>query len=120
MSTCELAVFSSRRLKVCSEYREMGSLRAGSDVQPVWRGRAGAGLASVCLLCPQMGRRPAESDGHVEPSLVTYNTVISACAKAGMWPEARSLADDMADAGIAPDVFTLCALVRQPLLRRRL
>jgi len=55
----------------------------------------------------------------VEPSLVTYNTVISACAKAGLWPDARRLADEMAEAGIAPDVFTLCALVRRPARGRR-
>jgi pentatricopeptide repeat protein len=55
----------------------------------------------------------------VAPSLVTYNTVISACAKAGLWPDARRLADEMAEAGIAPDVFTLCALVRRPARARR-
>ena len=46
------------------------------------------------------------------PTLVTYNTVINACAKAGMWAEARRLADSMAAAGIAQDTFTLSALVR--------
>lgn len=54
------------------------------------------------------------------PSLVTYNTAISACAKAGMWVEARGLADAMAAANIAPDDFTLCALVRRVLLGHRL
>lgn len=46
------------------------------------------------------------------PTLVTYNTVISACAKGGMWAEARQLADSMAAEGIAKDAFTLSALVR--------
>ena len=62
------------------------------------------GLAAVCCLADQYG--------FVAPTVVTYNTVISACAKGGMWAEARQLADSMAAEGIAKDAFTLSALVR--------
>ena len=69
----------------------------------------GEKLAALCL---RNRVRLADKYGFVAPTLVTYNTVISACAKGGMWAEAKQLADSMAAEGIAKDAFTLSALVR--------
>lgn len=55
------------------------------------------------------------------PNAVTYNTLISACAKAGLYARAQRLHAEMQAAGIPDDVFTLtalitggCAVSRQP------
>ncbi len=48
--------------------------------------------------------------GYVEPSLVTFNTLISACGKAGKYPEALALWAKMRAARLAPDNFTVRAL----------
>lgn len=53
----------------------------------------------------------AETYGYVEPSAVTYNTLISACGKAGKYEEALEVAAAMRSAGHAPDSFTVCSLV---------
>jgi pentatricopeptide repeat protein len=45
------------------------------------------------------------------PNAVTYNTLISACAKAGRYAKAQELHAAMVDAGLADDVFTLTALI---------
>ena len=43
--------------------------------------------------------------------MVTYNTLISACGKAGKYEEALRIAGAMRSAGHAPDSFTVCSLV---------
>ena len=45
--------------------------------------------------------------GYVEPSLVTFNTLISACGKAGKYPEALALWAKMRAARLTPDNFTV-------------
>ena len=42
---------------------------------------------------------------------VTYNTMISACAKAGLYARAQKLHAEMQAAGVADDVFTLTGLI---------
>ena len=49
--------------------------------------------------------------GQAPPNAVTFNTLISACAKAGRYAKARELHAAMAAAGIPEDVFTLSALI---------
>ena len=66
----------------------------------------------MCALRLRNCVRLADEYGHVAPTLVTYNTVISACAKGGLWAEAKQLAESMAAEGIPKDAFTLSALVR--------
>jgi pentatricopeptide repeat protein len=45
------------------------------------------------------------------PNAVTYNTLISACAKAGLYAKAQQLHGQMQAAGVPDDVFTLTALI---------
>jgi len=47
----------------------------------------------------------------VVPNTVTYNTSISACAKAGLYARAQQLHAQMQAAGVPDDVFTLTALI---------
>lgn len=66
-------------------------------------------------------RRGAGTWGYVEPSAVTFNTLISACGKAGKYDEALQLFAKMTERGLQPDNFTVCpptelhSLVRQKL-----
>jgi pentatricopeptide repeat protein len=53
----------------------------------------------------------AETYGYVEPSAVTYNTLISACGKAGKYSEALEVAAAMHARGHMPDSFTVCSLI---------
>ena len=53
-----------------------------------------------------MQRQPQAS-----PNAVTYNTLISACAKAGLYAKAQQLHGQMQAAGEPDDVFTLTALI---------
>lgn len=47
----------------------------------------------------------------VQPTAVTYNTVISALAKAGRWEEANTIHNEMVGKGMRDDAFTLTALI---------
>lgn len=49
--------------------------------------------------------------GLVEPSLVTFNTLISACGKAGQFAEALELHAKMQRRGLKPDNFTVSSLI---------
>jgi pentatricopeptide repeat protein len=53
----------------------------------------------------------AETYGYVKPSLVTFNTLISACGKAGKYSEALDLYERMQQSGLDPDSFTICSLI---------
>lgn len=45
------------------------------------------------------------------PTRVTYNTVLSACAKAGMHERAMQLYREMQAQHLQPDIFTLTSLL---------
>ena len=47
----------------------------------------------------------------LKATIVTYNTLMSACGKAGMFDTVQDLFEDMQDKGIQPDAFTLTALI---------
>jgi pentatricopeptide repeat domain-containing protein 1 len=53
----------------------------------------------------------SDTYGYVEPSLVTFNTLISACGKAGQFSEALELHAKMQARGLKPDNFTVCSLI---------
>ena len=58
-----------------------------------------------------MQRQAGAGAGAAAPNAVTYNTLISACAKAGRYARAQALHADMVAAGIPGDAFTLTALI---------
>ena len=47
----------------------------------------------------------------LEPTMYTYNAMISACAKARQWQKAVELFDDLTDRGLEPDIITYSALI---------
>lgn len=53
----------------------------------------------------------AGTNGRLHLSLVTYNTVLSACAKAGMFDRAMQLYKQMKAERLHPDIFTLTSLI---------
>ena len=62
----------------------------------------------LATLYESWGAAWAGTWGYVEPSLVTFNTLISACGKAGKYAEAQQLFVKMQDHGLQPDNFTVC------------
>lgn len=49
--------------------------------------------------------------GYTGSSLVTYNTLISACGKAGMYDQVQKMFQEMQDRGIQGDAFTMCGMI---------
>lgn len=47
----------------------------------------------------------------LKPTIVTFNTLISACAKGSLFEVALQLYEEMQRQGIQPDVITLSALI---------
>ena len=47
----------------------------------------------------------------MQPTLVTYNTLMNACAKGGLYYTVLELYEDMLQQGLGPDVITLTALI---------
>ena len=58
-----------------------------------------------------MEREAGPTIGYTGSSLVTYNTLISACGKAGMYDQVQRIHADMLAKGIRGDVFTMCGLI---------
>ena len=54
----------------------------------------------------------AETRPEAAPSLVTFNTLMSACAKAGLYNRVGQLFRDLRERDITPDVYTLAALIQ--------
>ena len=48
---------------------------------------------------------------NIAPNTITYNALISACAKGEQWQEALRLLDEMKKNNIAPDTITYSALI---------
>lgn len=58
-----------------------------------------------------MEREAGPTFGYTGSSLVTYNTLISACGKAGMYDQVQNIHAEMQAKGINGDVFTMCGLI---------
>ena len=54
----------------------------------------------------------AVSQPEAEPSLVTYNTLMSACAKVGYYNRVAELFRALQECSLSPDVYTLSALIQ--------
>lgn len=108
LSACDRARQPQRALEV---YRRMLRDAEGVSINP-------RPEQSVPATCRHSGitftacRLAAGAGPDSQPTLVTYNTLISACAKGGLLDTAEQLLADMEARRLTPDVFTLSALIR--------
>lgn len=80
------------------------ALLAGTCSSSSWRHSARFAPAAECCVCAELG-------SGLQPCLITYNTVLSACAKAGMYDKAMEMYQDMQQQQLIPDIFTLTSLI---------
>jgi pentatricopeptide repeat domain-containing protein 1 len=70
-----------------------------------------ATITSGSVVLDQQGGGGGKTTTAVQPTAVTYNTVISALAKAGQWEQANTIHNEMVEKGMRDDAFTLTALI---------
>jgi len=94
ISACEKCGQADRALEIFNKMKA-ATFTSGSVVLDQQGGGGGQGKTTTA----------------VQPTVVTYNTVISALAKAGRWEQANTVHNEMVGKGMRDDAFTLTALI---------